>query len=221
MPGDHVAEPEAGEAGELVAPALDRVGAPAVAPRGVIARANPVAKLAVASAVALALVLTVDVVTAGVALLLEVFALPWCGIPPSMLLRRGWRLALLQTASNPYVSLIGPIESAASRISIMGICNKVAGILAGLIFGYIALKDADKFEASLKTMDDVAKNARLDELAVLERQRLGVIEQLQTRDAIADDEDRAHLVGRGLELPGHRVERAAALLVDVGHRARP
>lgn len=51
----------------------------------------------------------------------------------------GTGLALLQTASNPYISLIGPIESAAKRISIMGIFNKCAGILAGLVFGYIAL----------------------------------------------------------------------------------
>src|SRR6476620_4865209 len=77
----------------------------------------------------------------------------------------GTGLALLQTASNPYVSIIGPIESAASRISIMGICNKVAGILAGLIFGYIALKDADALEQSLRTMDAAAKAAKLDELA--------------------------------------------------------
>jgi glucose/galactose transporter len=47
----------------------------------------------------------------------------------------------------------------------MGICNKVAGILAGLIFGYIALSDADALEASLKTMDEATKNATLDELA--------------------------------------------------------
>lgn len=77
----------------------------------------------------------------------------------------GTGLALLQTASNPYVSIIGPIESAATRISIMGICNKVAGILAGLIFGYIALKDADALEASLATMDAAARAATLDELA--------------------------------------------------------
>lgn len=77
----------------------------------------------------------------------------------------GTGLALLQTASNPYATIIGPIESAATRISIMGICNKVAGIIAGLIFGYIALNDADALEASLKTMDAVAKNATLDELA--------------------------------------------------------
>src|SRR5690606_26694457 len=77
----------------------------------------------------------------------------------------GTGLALLQTASNPYVSIIGPIESAATRISSMGICNKVAGILAGLIFGYIALKDADALEASLATMDAAARAATLDELA--------------------------------------------------------
>jgi FHS family L-fucose permease-like MFS transporter len=77
----------------------------------------------------------------------------------------GSGLALLQTASNPYVSIIGPIESAAMRISIMGVCNKVAGILAGLIFGYIALGDADALEASLRTMDVAAKETALNELA--------------------------------------------------------
>src|SRR6185295_10004551 len=77
----------------------------------------------------------------------------------------GSGLSLLQTASNPYVSILGPIESAASRISIMGICNKVAGIIGGLIFGYIALSDADAVIQSLQTMDDVTKAATLDALA--------------------------------------------------------
>jgi len=77
----------------------------------------------------------------------------------------GTGLALLQTASNPYISIIGPIESAATRISIMGICNKFAGILAGLIFGAIALNDADSLVISLQSMDAVAKDAKLDELA--------------------------------------------------------
>jgi glucose/galactose transporter len=77
----------------------------------------------------------------------------------------GTGLALLQTASNPYVSIVGPIESAAKRISIMGVCNKVGGILAGLIFGAIALSDADVLEQSLATMDATAKDATLDELA--------------------------------------------------------
>lgn len=77
----------------------------------------------------------------------------------------GTGLALLQTASNPYATIIGPIESAATRISIMGICNKFAGIIAGLIFGYIALKDADALVNSLATMDEATKNAALNELA--------------------------------------------------------
>jgi MFS transporter, FHS family, L-fucose permease len=77
----------------------------------------------------------------------------------------GTGLALLQTASNPYISIIGPIESAATRISIMGICNKFAGILAGLIFGYIALSNVDAIEQSLLTMDAASKDAELDKLA--------------------------------------------------------
>lgn len=77
----------------------------------------------------------------------------------------GTGLALLQTASNPYVSIIGPIESAASRISIMGISNKFAGIIAGLIFGAIALSDVDGLEARLASMDAATKAAELDALA--------------------------------------------------------
>lgn len=59
-----------------------------------IARANPVAKLAVAMVIPLALILTVDPVTAGTALALEALALPWCGVGPRQLLRRGWIVLL-------------------------------------------------------------------------------------------------------------------------------
>ncbi|MCL1850977.1 MAG: sugar MFS transporter [Bacteroidetes bacterium] len=48
------------------------------------------------------------------------------------LFTQGAGLALLQTATNPYVTIIGPIESAAQRISIMGICNKIAGMIGVL-----------------------------------------------------------------------------------------
>ena len=48
------------------------------------------------------------------------------------LFTQGTGLALLQTATNPYVTIIGPIESAAQRISIMGICNKIAGMIGVL-----------------------------------------------------------------------------------------
>lgn len=77
----------------------------------------------------------------------------------------GTGLALLQTASNPYVTVIGPKESAARRISILGICNKFAGAMAPLILAYYILNDADVFVESLKTMDVAARIVELDELA--------------------------------------------------------
>lgn len=51
----------------------------------------------------------------------------------------GIGLTLLQTSSNPYVTIIGPRESAAQRISFMGIANKVAGILSQVFFGTLLL----------------------------------------------------------------------------------
>ena len=51
----------------------------------------------------------------------------------------GTALAILQTVANPFVTIIGPIESAAKRISIVGICNKFAGILAPLIFSAVVI----------------------------------------------------------------------------------
>ncbi len=77
----------------------------------------------------------------------------------------GTGLSILQTASNPYVTIVGPIESAAKRISIMGICNKVAGVFAPIILGAIVLSDADTLVAELSTMDEWSKNIRLNDLA--------------------------------------------------------
>ena len=56
---------------------------------------------------------------------------------------QGAGLAALQTAANPYVTILGPEESAAKRMSIMGICNGVAGIIAPAILGAIILNNAD------------------------------------------------------------------------------
>src|SRR3954463_3055727 len=66
---------------------------------------------------------------------------------------QGTGLAVLQTASNPYITIIGPRESAAKRISIMGICNKVAGSVAPIVLGAVTLKNADSLIGRLKTMD--------------------------------------------------------------------
>ncbi|MDB5264117.1 MAG: glucose/galactose transporter [Adhaeribacter sp.] len=77
----------------------------------------------------------------------------------------GAGLAILQTAANPYITVLGPKERAAQRISIMGICNKAAGILAPILFAAVVLKatDTDLF-AQLASMSEAQKNAALDEL---------------------------------------------------------
>lgn len=77
----------------------------------------------------------------------------------------GTGLSLLQTASNPYITIIGPIESAARRISLMGICNKVAGVMAPLVLGAIILGDADELERKMALLDDADRVKMLDELA--------------------------------------------------------
>lgn len=53
----------------------------------------------------------------------------------------GTGLTILQTASNPYVVFIGPIESAARRISIMGVINKFAGVVVPIVFAALILSD--------------------------------------------------------------------------------
>ncbi len=77
----------------------------------------------------------------------------------------GTGLAVLQTAANPYVTILGPKDKAVQRISIMGIFNKGAGILAPIIFAAVVLRvgDTELFN-QLETMGELEKNAVLDEL---------------------------------------------------------
>lgn len=70
----------------------------------------------------------------------------------------GTGLTILQTASNPYVVLIGPIESAAMRISIMGLINKSAGVLVPILFTALILSDIGSISTDLS-------NEEIDELA--------------------------------------------------------
>ena len=78
----------------------------------------------------------------------------------------GSGLTLLQTASNPYVSILGPIESAAKRISIMGICNKTAGILSPIILSLFVLKGINKLEEKVNTApSEEVKEAILNDFA--------------------------------------------------------
>ena len=63
----------------------------------------------------------------------------------------GTGLTILQTASNPYIVLVGSVESAAMRISIMGLINKSAGILAPLTFTALIF-------SGMGSVDDLSQN---------------------------------------------------------------
>ena len=78
---------------------------------------------------------------------------------------QGSGLAILQTAANPYVVMLGPIKSAAKRISIMGICNGVAGIIAPIILGAIILNDADQIQLKNYAFDVEKKSILLQQIA--------------------------------------------------------
>ncbi|MBO9204025.1 MULTISPECIES: sugar MFS transporter [Niastella] len=79
---------------------------------------------------------------------------------------QGMGLALLQTAVNPFISILGPIESAAKRISIMGICNKIAGIISPLILSAILLSNATELEKKIDAaINLVEKEQLLNELS--------------------------------------------------------
>ena len=78
---------------------------------------------------------------------------------------QGTGMTILQTAANPYITILGPIESGAQRIAIMGIANKVAGALGSLIFGAILLKGIDEVKAQLDSVSFSEKTALLDQMA--------------------------------------------------------
>ncbi|ADY51578.1 glucose/galactose transporter [Pseudopedobacter saltans DSM 12145] len=79
----------------------------------------------------------------------------------------GGGLAILQTASNPYITIIGPVETAAKRISIMGICNKFAGAAAPIILGmFLNLSEADKVTKQIDSMSASEYTAALDQIAL-------------------------------------------------------
>jgi len=78
---------------------------------------------------------------------------------------QGAGMTLLQTASNPYITILGPIESAAKRIAIMGIANKVAGALGSVIFGAILLSGIDDIKQKLDLVDATEKESLLNTMA--------------------------------------------------------
>lgn len=79
----------------------------------------------------------------------------------------GAGLTLLQTAANPYAAVLGSPETAARRISLMGICNKFAGVLAPLILGSVVLGNTGDITSRIDTLEagDPLREALLSELS--------------------------------------------------------
>jgi FHS family L-fucose permease-like MFS transporter len=78
---------------------------------------------------------------------------------------QGVGMTILQTAANPYITILGPIESGAKRIAIMGIANKTAGALGSLIFGALLLSGIDETKEKLSNATLEEKNTLLDTMA--------------------------------------------------------
>jgi FHS family L-fucose permease-like MFS transporter len=100
----------------------------------------------------------------------------------------GIGLTVLQTASNPYATLLGPRESAAQRISFMGIANKTAGVISQLIFGKILLAGAStadpKDELDKVVFPYIILTAVLVGMAVLIRFSKGLVEVSEEEDDV-------------------------------------
>lgn len=78
----------------------------------------------------------------------------------------GTGMSILQTAVNPYITILGPIESAAKRISMMGIANKLAGAIAPLVLAYFVIQQGD--DEAIKNLVNLSaedKSIFLDGLA--------------------------------------------------------
>ncbi len=72
----------------------------------------------------------------------------------------GAGLSLLQTASNPYISILGPIESGAQRIAFMGICNKLAGAAAPFVFSAVVLSNIATFDKQIAAAGFTGREGR-------------------------------------------------------------
>ena len=91
---------------------------------------------------------------------------PWSFVPAALLRSygvfltglfvQGTGLCLLQTAANPYVIILGPHQSAARRVSIMGVCNKLAGAISPIVLGALVSPASAAIERVPRGLDPAA-----------------------------------------------------------------
>ncbi|MBM9400220.1 glucose/galactose MFS transporter [Gluconacetobacter azotocaptans] len=109
------------------------------------------------------LALALVVMAAGAVLFGQFISLRWYPGALGGLVVLGAGLSLLQITVNPYVSILGPIESAAQRIAIMGVCNKFAGIVAPIALALLVMRDIGGVANRIRaTTDPVARDRILD-----------------------------------------------------------
>jgi len=90
----------------------------------------------------------------------------WYGLFLLALFTLATGMTLMQTAINPYIVCIGARESAAMRISIMGLFNKGAGVLVPLAFTSLMLSGMSRYsDSALAALDPVGQAALRTELA--------------------------------------------------------
>lgn len=105
------------------------------------------------------------IVAAGTLLFIPAARMRLYGLFLAGLYVQGTGLAILQTAANPYITILGPRESAARRVSMMGVCNGIASSLSPIILGALILGDADNIRGRLGNIPLAEKDALLDVLA--------------------------------------------------------
>jgi energy-coupling factor transport system permease protein len=185
--------------------------APGVDLTAFAARANPVAKLGVGLAVAVAMVLSLDPVTAGTALVLEVAALPWCGLGPVALARRGWLVTLAAAAAGVGTVIFG-VGGPSAGFAV------AARILAIALPGIVLLATTDPTDLA----DALAQVAHMPHRFVL-----SALAAARLAEVLADEWEVIGLARRARGLGGDgpigrfrdHVGRVFALLVTAVRRA--
>ncbi|MCE2563585.1 glucose/galactose MFS transporter [Komagataeibacter sp. FNDCF1] len=99
--------------------------------------------------------------SAGVAIFGECVSLRIYSGALGGLFTMGAALSLLQVTVNPYVTLLGPPQEAARRIAIMGIANKLAGIMAPIILSLLVMRHLDDLAMRVGAAPDMATRERI------------------------------------------------------------
>lgn len=94
--------------------------------------------------------------------------------------------AYLQASVNPYITILGPLESAAKRISIMGICNKLAWPIPSIFIVWLLGKDV-----SLISIEDLGKPFWIIIAAFLVLGLLALVAPLPDVKAAGEDDNEA------------------------------